>query len=243
MNPDTLMNYPDLPDRLPAGDMPNTYVDINEEIIRKARILFPYVVEEINELNQRKTVISVYGSSGTGKSSISAVLSRYLSAMNLNTYVLSGDNYPHRIPVYNDRQRELIYQEAGEDALAMYLGSEYELNYKEVNGILFEFHTGRDTIFLRRMGRKPESLYYEPVSFRDVDVLILEWTHGNNPALRGIDIPVYLEGTPEDTLAARLSRNRDTGIDSPFVSRVLHLEYELLESQRDTAKIILPYKL
>ena len=243
MFPSSPITYPPIPSRLPAGDMPNTYVTINDEIIHKARTLLPFILEEIKELKQKKTVISVYGSSGTGKSSISAVLSRYLSHLGFNTYVLSGDNYPHRIPVYNDRQRELLFQEAGEDALVQYLGSEYEVNYKEVNGILFEFHTGRDRIFLRRMGRTPESLYYEPVSFGDVDVMILEWTHGNNPSLRGIDIPVYLEGTPEDTVAARLSRNRDPGADSEFVSRVLHIEHDLLESQRDTAKIILPYEL
>ena len=237
------ITYPSIPSRLPAGDMPNAYVDINDEIIYKARTLFPILLEELKELNHRKTVISVYGCSGTGKTSISAVLSRFFNHNQIHTYILSGDNYPHRIPVYNDRQRELLYREAGEDALVQYLGSEYELNYKEVNGILFEFHTKKDRIFLRRMGRTPESLYYEPVSFVDTDVLILEWTHGNNPALRGIDIPVYLEGTPEDTVAARLSRNRDPGADSEFVSRVLHIEHDLLESQRDTAKIILPWKV
>jgi alpha-galactosidase len=152
---------------------------------------------------------------------------------------MSGDNYPHRIPKYNDMERERVYAEGGEEALRAYLGSELEINFKEVNEIIRLFHAGEPSIFLRRMGRTETELWYEPVDFSNVNVLMLEWTHGNNDNLRGIDIPILLGSTPAETLAHRIERNRDKAPDSPFITMVLGMEQDLLTSQAHKAKIIL----
>ena len=222
--------------------MPGAVTLINDEVIRKADVLLPLVMQKLDQRTRKRTVISLYGGSGTGKTSISMVLAAYLDSCGLRTYVLSGDNYPHRIPEDNDAERLRIYREQGEAGLRAYLGTQQEVNYHELNTILRCFHAGADTICLRRMGRTREALSYEPVSFRETQVLILEWTHGNSPYLEGVDLPVYLEGTPEETLKARLERNRDAGIASPFVQLVLHIEHETIEARRDTAGIIVPYR-
>ena len=109
----------------------------------------------------------------------------------------------------------------------------------EVNEILRQFHEGADTIVLRRMGRTETELWYEPVDFSKVQVLILEWTHGNNDLLRGVDIPVFLGSTPAETLAHRIRRNRDGNPDSPFVTKVLEMEQDLLTSQGGKAAFII----
>ena len=70
-------------------------------------------------------------------------------------------------------------------------------------------------------------------------LLIIEWTHGNSDFLNGVDIPVLLNSTPEETLAHRRSRNRDGKTDSPFTTLVLKLEQKRLDSQAHKAKIIL----
>ncbi len=70
-------------------------------------------------------------------------------------------------------------------------------------------------------------------------MLLLEWTHGNNDLLQGVDIPILLNSTPEETLAHRRARNRDGQTDSAFTTMVLEIEQNLLRSQAHKAHIIL----
>ncbi len=57
-------------------------------------------------------------------------------------------------------------------------------------------------------------------------MLVIEWTHGNNPNLNGVDVPILLNSTPEETLAHRRARNRDGKTDSPFTTMVLAIEQD-----------------
>ena len=88
------------------------------------------------------------------------------------------------------------------------------------------------------MGRTDTELWYEEVDMSAKDVLLVEWTHGNNDLLNGIDIPILLNSTPEETLAHRRARNRDGKTDSAFTTMVLEIEQNLLKSQAHKAKII-----
>ena len=235
---------PAIPSDIPCGDMPGDKVKIGEDHIRKAQTIFPLIVKEIERLqaaepSRSKFVVSVYGGSGVGKSETASLLSFYLNEAGIGAYTMSGDNYPHRIPANNDAERERVYEEGGVDALREYLGSELETNFKEVNEILRLFHSGEKVIYLRRMGRSEKELWYEPVDFSNIQVLVLEWTHGNNAHLRGVDVPVFLGSTPAETLAHRIARGRDGNPDSPFVTMVLGLEQDLLTSQAGTAAIII----
>ena len=131
------------------------------------------------------------------------------------------------------------YIDGGARALGDYLGSPAEIDYDDINGILSSFKNGDDSLWLKRMGRDKASIKYEETDVRDIKVLILEWTHGNNEHLKHVDIPVLLNSTPEETLKYRLSRGRDGQIDSPFTTLTLRLEQELLDSQADKAAIIM----
>ena len=68
---------------------------------------------------------------------------------------------------------------------------------------------------------------------------IIEWTHGNSDYYKGVDIPILLNSTPQETLAHRRARNRDGATDSPFTMMVLELEQAMLEKQAKKAKIII----
>ncbi len=89
------------------------------------------------------------------------------------------------------------------------------------------------------MGRITTDLWYDPVDFSDINVLVIEWTHGNNPNLNGVDVPILLNSTPEETLAHRRARNRDGKTDSPFTTMVLAIEQDKLKSQASTAGMII----
>lgn len=132
-----------------------------------------------------------------------------------------------------------VYRDAGLEALTDYLGTEREIDFPMANAVIGSFKAGRDTIALKRMGQTTEDLRYENVDLSGIQVLIVEWTHGNNAFLEGIDFPIFLFSTPEETLAHRLSRGRDKNTDSPLISRVLEIEHEKLISQVDSAALIL----
>ena len=101
------------------------------------------------------------------------------------------------------------------------------------------FKNGAEKIWLKRMGREDTELWYEQVDFSKTDILIIEWTHGNSKNYIGVDIPILLNSTPEETLAHRRSRNRDGAVDSPFTTLVLELEQKLLRRDAHKAQIIL----
>ncbi len=228
-------------ENIPQGDMPGDKICIGEDHVKKAELIFPKLKEEIaslEEKGQKKIVVCVCGGSGVGKSEIASLLSFMMTEDGRKSYVLSGDNYPHRIPSENDAMREKCYKEGGEEALKAYLGSQDEIDFEKVDQILKSFKEGEITVSLKRMGRTSEELWYDDVDFSDTEIVFLEWTHGNSDHLSQVDIPVLLNSTPEETLAHRRARNRDGAVDSPFVMMVLNFEQEMLKTQAHKAKII-----
>lgn len=221
---------------LPHGDMPGDKIEIDESHVAKARTVYPVLRGLLPE--EGKAVVCVCGGSGVGKSEIASLLAGMLRDDGIGVYVMSGDNYPHRIPAENDAERERVFAAGGEAALAGYLGSDREIDFALVDRILADFKAGKETIELKRMGRTPEELWYDAVDFSGVQVLILEWTHGNSDRLHHVDVPILLNSTPEETLEHRRRRARDKGVDSPFTTMVLRLEQEQLKAQAHKAKII-----
>ena len=131
-----------------------------------------------------------------------------------------------------------VYQAEGRKALAGYLGTPSEQDFDELGQTLARFKNGIDAIWLKRMGRTEDARWYDNVDFSDTNVLIIEWTHGNSDNYKGVDIPVLLNSTPQETMAHRKARNRDGAVDSPFTTMVLELEQDMLESQAHKAKVI-----
>ena len=282
------VSFPDLPFEVPisGGDMPGDKVLIGPSHLAKAQALFPRLLALLGPRLDRheRTVLSVHGGSGVGKSEVGALLGYYLNQRGIGTYVLSGDNYPHRIPQDNDHQRILIYREwglkglvasgdytrerqellkqwqvenrdpdpglvgehpwmeayqtAGRRGLEGYLGSPAEIDFDEVNGILAAFHSGASRLWLKRMGREASDLWYDRIDLADTKVVVLEWTHGNSRFLRGVNLPILLYSTPEETLEHRRKRNRDGGVDSPFTTLVLQVEQQQILAQVHAAQII-----
>ena len=75
------------------------------------------------------------------------------------------------------------------------------------------------------------------MDFSHIDILFIEWTHGGSEYLTGVDLSVYMDSTPEKTLARRLKRNRDENAGSDLIKTVLKIEQEKLLRQAGNAKI------
>lgn len=278
-------SLPPVPADIPHGDMPGDKICISDEHIEKAQTIYPHLREAMDAQQNKKAVIAVCGGSGVGKSEIASVLAYYLNHDGIAAYVMSGDNYPRRIPRDNDIERVrvyrqgglhgladhdlltahasaqlrrlweedqdadpaaaqalpwlAVYQQSGRRTLTGYLGTPNEINFDEVSDILARFHQGEHAIYLKRMGRETTELWYDKVDFSNIQVLILEWTHGNSDYLEGVDFPILLNSTPAETLAHRRTRNRDGKTDSAFTTMVLEIEQKKLEAQAYKAKIIL----
>lgn len=270
---------------IPSGDMPGDKVQINESHITKATVIFPELLGKLELVEGDKAVVTVFGGSGVGKSEIASLLAYYLNSAGIGAYVLSGDNYPFRIPMYNDAERASIfraealkgllkekkyssdnqkvlnelwinetdsdpklceqypwlsdYQKAGRKALAGYLGTDREQDFVQLNEIIKEFKSGKDKIYLKRMGRSEDARWYDEVDFSNIQVLVIEWTHGGNAKLNGVDVRVLLNSTPEETREHRRLRARDGKTDSAFTTMVLEIEQALLDSQAPKADIII----
>jgi hypothetical protein len=274
--------------QVPTGDMPGDKVVIGEKHVAKADVVFralvPLVRPVLDGPAPGKVVLAVHGGSGVGKSEVGSLLAYYFNALGIGAYVMSGDNYPHRIPKDNDHERLLVfreyalkglvasgefthernavlqqlqatnqdantalcaehpwlaaYQAAGRSGLTGYLGTPRETDFGEVSAILAAFKAGKSPLMLKRMGRDASTLWYDAVDMSSVRVLVIEWTHGNNDHLHGVDIPILLNSTPQETLAHRRARNRDGAVDSPFTTMVLEIEQGLLASQAHKAKLI-----
>ena len=93
--------------------------------------------------------ISIYGGSGSGKTTLATALQQYFLNDGRGCYLLSGDDYPHRIPKRSDEEQLRVYKEAGEDGLRGYLGTKKEIDFARINEVLAAFHEGKDTITLR----------------------------------------------------------------------------------------------
>lgn len=185
-----------------------------------------------------RLVISLFGGSGSGKTTIAGALQQYLLNDGIGCFLLGGDDYPHRIPKRNDEERLRIFEESGEDGLRDYLGTPQEIDFDRINEVLADFHAGKNTITLRHMGREDGEIFSEETSFEGIRVLIVEWTHGGSEYIEGVDLPVFLESSPEETRERRIRRNRDANAASPFINMVVELEGEKLKRQRNRAKLI-----
>lgn len=287
-SPDT-WTAPQITGPVPQGDMPGDIVGIDTYSQQRMTLLMPYLVKKlirvVEENPHEKAVISICGGSGSGKSTCARVLAYYLNSLGIGTYILSGDNYPRRIPMYNDAERISIfrhagvrglidadlytkergtllkdlwirgedadpeacqqypwlslYQKAGRAALTRYLGTENEQDFKELENVLSQFKNGAPSIWLKRMGRTDSELWYDSVDFTAINIMILEWTHGNSDGFFGVDVPIFLNSTPKETALYRRLRARDGQTDSPFVTMVLEIEQAKLDSQAHKAAFIL----
>ena len=82
-----------------------TVSDLAREQIRNAERLFPLILKKTEERKEKKTIISVSGGSGVGKTGMAFLLQNMFEKQGKKSLIISGDNYPHRIPMYNDAER------------------------------------------------------------------------------------------------------------------------------------------
>ena len=94
-----------------------TVSDLAREQIRNAERLFPLILEKTEERKEKKTIISVSGGSGVGKTGMAFLLQNMFEKQGKKSLIISGDNYPHRIPMYNAAERIARFRMSGLNGL------------------------------------------------------------------------------------------------------------------------------
>lgn len=204
--------------------------------LKEAEELYENVQQKIS--GKERVVLSLYGGSGSGKTTMAMALQQYFLKDGIGCYLLTGDDYPHRIPKRNDEERMRVYEAGGEAGLRGYLGTPEELDFDRINEVIAAFHEGSSPITLRHMGREDGDITYETTDFSGISVLILEWTHGGSEYLNGVDLAIFLDSDPDEMKARRIRRKRDENAASPFICRVVELEQEKLNMQKKQAGLI-----
>ena len=210
---------------------------INPAAVPLAKELYSEIRKRIDE-KKDKIVISLYGGSGCGKTTLATIIKQLFEEDGIGCYVLSGDHYPKRIPKRNDEERMRIYQERETDGLVDYLGTPNEIEFDKINKVITQFKAGQSLISLKQMGREDGDICYVDGDFHDVQILLIEWTHGGSEYLTGVDLRIYIDSAPEGTLENRLKRNRDENAASDLIRMVLEIEQTKLLKQAKAAKLV-----
>ena len=117
------VSFPEATDlnAVPTGDMPGDKVQITPGHVAAARSIFPELWRLLEPVlaasPHRRAVVSVHGGSGVGKSETGSLLAYGLNALGVGAYVLSGDNYPRRVPSANDAERLRTFRVGGVQGL------------------------------------------------------------------------------------------------------------------------------
>lgn len=95
-------------------DVQEKQIQFVNEQIHNADILFPAILKIIGQKKcGKRMVLSISGGSGVGKTGMAYLIKERFGKQGINAIVISGDSYPHRIPVYNDAERLRIFRTAG----------------------------------------------------------------------------------------------------------------------------------
>ena len=208
--------------------------------LKPAERIYDKIKSGLAELGDKeRIVISIYGGSGSGKTTFATAIQQYMLNDQMGCYMLSGDDYPHRIPKRNDEERLRIYEENGESGLRDYLGTPKEIDFECINKVISDFKNGKDKIILKKMGREDGEIEFIETDFSGISIMLIEWTHGGSTYLEGVDIPVFIESSLEETRERRIKRNRDENAASDFINLVVGIEQEKLDIQEKNAKFVL----
>ena len=107
----------DVPEQIPHGDMPGDGVTIGQDNIERAKTVLSAIQgtleRRLEESAGGRVVIGVCGGSGSGKTVMAFVLGYALNRAGIGAYIMSGDNYPRRIPAANDAERLRLFRMGG----------------------------------------------------------------------------------------------------------------------------------
>lgn len=199
-------------------------IEIKEEYFKLTRAL----IERLNEdsiLTNSKSVISICGESGSGKSVTAMCLKQLLADRDIKSTILHQDNYYKLPPKDNHAKRKEDINWVGH--------SEVQLDLLQDH--IEEFKSGSHKINLPVVDYFNNSFSKTELLLDDKSILIVEGVYSF--MLRDLDYKIFLERTYHETKEKRKNRKRE--IYDPFVESVLEIEHNIISSFREEANLII----
>ena len=253
---------PVIPEKIPQGDMPGDKIEIGEDHINKANLIFRELLGQIRELKKedadRKIVLTVCGGSGVGKSETASLLSFYFNQIGMKAYTLSGDNYPHRIPKYNDAERLHVFRESAIRGMVKdgtFTKERFDIIHeRQIAGMdadpkLKESYDWYESYLENgKTGLRGYLGTLNEIDFKEVEEIVESFKNKAEKIwlkrMGREDTELWYEevdfSDTEILIIEWTHGNSDNykGVDSPFTTLVLELEQDMLESQAHKAKVI-----
>ncbi len=172
-----------------------------------------------------RSVISVAGESGSGKTVTALCLAQALTVHGRPTGVLHQDDYFVLPPATNHANRVLDLANVGP----------HEVDFARLCSDVEAFRAAANGVTVPQLEYARNRFVTAQRDFATLEVLIVEGTYvvEHVPA----DARLFLAATSDDTRARRKTRNRD--IDSPLVDRVLAIEHPIIAAQVSLAHIVI----
>lgn len=172
-----------------------------------------------------KSVITIAGESGSGKSEIASALSDILTGQGISNSILQQDDYFFYPPKTNENMRRNNIAHVG-------LG-EVRLDLLDRN--LKDFLDGVTEIAKPLVIFEEDTITGETINFEGIRTVIVEGTY--TTTLKNVHCRVFIDRTYIDTRESRKRRARET--QDTFLESVLKIEHEIISSHRLQADIII----
>ena len=200
-------------------------VIIEEIHERKAEIIYPKIIDKYSG---NKMVITICGTSGTGKTEIATVLQRNLFYKDgiKAKQIHIDDYYTTDFHTRNQNRKETGI--IGKD----------EINWAKLNHVVEIFRSNLPKLYVRRIHKFIDSVEYCICNNRKIDVLIVEGLYGNY--LDDKDYAVYLEGNISQTYKFRKKRGKEDP-DNNFRQVVLSIESEDVLNSKHHSDLVVPF--
>lgn len=192
-----------------------------------AKIIVSELLEDITAREQR-TIITVAGESGSGKSETAQAIQDELIAHHINACTIGQDDYFVLPPQTNDVRRRKDPE---------WLGPEVEVKMDLLTLHIKEAVKGKKVLIKPLIDYQNNIITEEKISLVDVKVVIVEGTYTS--LLRPVDKRIFIDRTWEDSLAHRQKRNRGEEVGDPFIEGFLAKEHQIIAEHKPLADIII----
>jgi len=183
---------------------------------------------------KNKKIVLIGGGSGTKKSEKALALQQALFKKKKSSLVISLDDYYLVHPTIRDFNRK----KQGIDSVGT-----KEIDWVELELIYYCFDSrSQEDINFSRTHRFLDAIERVRISNEDVDVLIFEGLYANY--LRKTftkNYSIFLEGTPQQTLAFRELRSKEMPSDK-FRQQVVQKEFNVVCQLKKYADLIVPFE-
>jgi len=192
-----------------------------------AKIIVQELIKEIKE-KERRTIITVAGESGTGKSEVAQAIRDELEAHQIKTRIIGQDDYFVLPPHSNDTRRRKDPD---------WLGPQFEVKMDLLEQHITDAEQGKKAIVKPLIDYQENTITEERISLTDVKVIIVEGTYTS--LLNPVDKRIFIDRTWEESLAHRKKRNRGEEVGDPFIEGVLTKEHKIIAEHKHLADILI----